>query len=139
MLCLLCRDHCDEDQCRRTKAKAALILMLCAMLDKKKLTISEAQYLYKEIQLRKRICKKHFHEVAIFIGEIVSKVCKTTVQDLFTVPGSAVEEAIAYLDSYRSAIDVRPALCESQLGVLLGEQFRVATCGARCESEVLNQ
>ncbi|KAK5964877.1 hypothetical protein GCK32_017159, partial [Trichostrongylus colubriformis] len=136
MFCLLCRDNCDESQCRRPTAKAALLLMLCLMLDKKKLTISEAQYLYKEIHLRKRICKKHFHEVAIFIGEVVSKVCKTTVHDLFTVPGYAVEEVIAHFDSYRSAIDVRSALFSSGR-VPLGEGFRVATCGERCESDVL--
>ncbi|KAK6020920.1 hypothetical protein OSTOST_13418 [Ostertagia ostertagi] len=105
-ICRFCGAGREQSACRRTQSKEILLLMLTAMMEKGKISVSNARSLYYEgIRLRQRICKIHFNEGASYIGELVGRICRTAVQDLFTVPSYVMEEAIAHFEPYIRDID----------------------------------
>ncbi|KAK6045472.1 hypothetical protein COOONC_17023 [Cooperia oncophora] len=80
--CGLCQ---EESDLRRVKAKDTLLLLLCIMVEKEELSLSDAHGVYNEcVRLRKRICRRHYSEAATYIGDAVSTICKVVVSDLFT-------------------------------------------------------
>ncbi|XGW13657.1 hypothetical protein V3C99_000181, partial [Haemonchus contortus] len=117
-ICRLCCSYRDEKDCRRTKSKETLLIMLGVMLEKEKIILSDAQSLYNEsMRLRKRICKGHFQEAARYIGNLVATRFKMIEDDLFTVPADIMEQIVARFESYRRAIDAKFVLTPFHLAV----------------------
>nr|CDJ87751.1 unnamed protein product [Haemonchus contortus] len=117
-ICRLCCSYRDEKDCRRTKSKETLLIMLGVMLEKEKIILSDAQSLYNEsMRLRKRICKSHFQEAARYIGNLVATRFKMIEDDLFTVPADIMEGIVARFESYRRAIDAKFVLTPFHLAV----------------------
>ncbi|KAK6020765.1 hypothetical protein OSTOST_13575, partial [Ostertagia ostertagi] len=115
-LCRFCRGHRNEWEFRRSRSKENLLILLCVMLEKKKVQLPYAKDLYHECKrLRKRICKSHYEEAASYISDTVAVICNGAVEDLFSVPVHVEEELVARLEPHRVAIDASCELTGSHL------------------------
>ncbi|XGW13650.1 hypothetical protein V3C99_000179 [Haemonchus contortus] len=110
VICRFCGGRREESDLRRSQSRGTVLVMLCALLEKKTINMPAAQTLYEGcVRLRKRICKSHFHEAALHIGEMVTKRCSgfdvEDLQDLFTVPPRVMREIVDRFEPYRDEID----------------------------------
>ncbi|KAK6056431.1 hypothetical protein COOONC_06060 [Cooperia oncophora] len=105
-ICRVCGAHRKEGEFYRSRCKETLLIMLCAMLEKEEIEMSDAQDLYNEsVRLGKRICRSHFKEAVPYISNVVDMACKTVVKDLSTLSSDAIKEVVAHIESCCQAID----------------------------------
>ncbi|VDO29049.1 unnamed protein product [Haemonchus placei] len=116
-ICRLCGSHRQEGVFHRTRSKTNLLIMLCAMLEKKEVELPYAKDMYNKCKdVRKRICKIHYEEAATHFADIVADIFHDALQTLLSVPtDTRMNAVVARLEPHRRAIDASCKITAAQL------------------------
>ncbi|KAK6018548.1 hypothetical protein OSTOST_15861, partial [Ostertagia ostertagi] len=137
--CRICSVYREGNELRRSKSKKTVLIMLCGMVEKRKIDVQDAQQLYDLClgSTNVRICRDHFCETASYISDTVASVYDGIVRNLFTIPGHIMKAIAARFESHRRGIDASISLTAYDLATF-HRRFRDEGRALRTVQLILN-